>query len=345
MKTPLLLLTALAAPLLSLHAATEVATLPSGYLNLTVAAGSGSGATPSVLAFPLQGIATAAGQMTGAITGFTSSTLTNAQAGWTPSQLSQASAPSLVRLISGAACGRTFLISTSSPNDSSTLTLDPADALGTDLTTLGIVAGDRYEILPADTLLELLGTPATTGVLGSAGVPSASDQALLLLPGGWTPFYYDTSAQHWLLSSALRTVSDNFVIRPDTGVIYNRYAASPLTLTLIGRVPAVTRQAAVLNSGPTALSTGWPTDLTLGSSSLQTLPGWTTGVDTVQVFNSATGWRQYLYDGTHWRLTAPPHAIGDSVVLSAGSLVIVNKAGAVAGQSVLTQAVPYPLTP
>ena len=326
------------------------ATAASGYLILTIAAGTGSGATPSVLSFPFQRVANAGGQMTGTVTGVTADTITNGSAGWTAGGLSQAATPYLIRFTSGTAAGRTFLLSTLVANSPTTVVLDPTDALSTDLTTLGILSGDTYQISSADTLSSVLGTPTTTGVLGSAAAPINCDQVQILQTGGWIWYYYNTTSNHWVRTSPPSTLADNVVIRPDTGVIYNRYAASPLAIMLTGLVPLVARQAAVFRSGPTALSSHWPISLTLGTSSIQTTPGWTSGAtagtaDTVQIYTPGIGWTQYFYNGTDWCLAAAPTTISDDVPLVAGSMVIINKVGTTSGQAFLSQPLPYATAP
>ncbi|HEY0256993.1 MAG TPA: hypothetical protein VGC39_06095, partial [Candidatus Methylacidiphilales bacterium] len=67
---------------------TSVSTVPSGYFTLTIPAGTGNGSSATVLCFPLQGTASASGQMSGVITGITANTITNGNAGWTSAQLS-----------------------------------------------------------------------------------------------------------------------------------------------------------------------------------------------------------------------------------------------------------------
>ncbi len=288
--------------------------------------------------------------MTGAVTSVTANTITNGSADWAEGGLSQAATPYLLQFTSGNAAGLTFLLSTVVANTATTVVLDATDGLSTDLTNLGILSGDTYQISPADTLSNVLGTPATTGILGSAAAPINCDQVQILQPGGWISYYYNTTSNHWLRTSPPRTIADNVVIRPDTGVIYNRFAASSLSIMLQGAVPSVVRQTAVLRSGPTALSNHWPISLTLGTSSIQTLPGWTAGAtagtaDTVQVFTPGTGWSQYFHNGTNWCLAAAPTAVSDDVPLAAGAMVIINKVGTASGQALLSQPLPYATVP
>ena len=176
---------------------TTVSTTPTGYFPVTIAAGTSAGRTLSFVSFPLQNVAPINGEAQGFVTGVTSNTITNSNAGWTAGQLSTAATPCLVQFTSGAAAGRTFLVSTSTSNTATTLTLDAVDATTVDLTTLGIVPGtDTYQILSGDTLSTLFGTPATTGIAGATSSGSA-DQVELLSNGVWLSYYYNTNSG-WL---------------------------------------------------------------------------------------------------------------------------------------------------
>ena len=334
----------------STWAQTTVSTTPNGYFTLTIPAGTGVGSNVTVLSLPLQGVAAASGQMAGVITSLTANTITNSNAGWTASQLSAPITPYLLQVTSGTAAGRTFLLSTSTANTATTVTLDPTDATQTNLTTLGIVAGtDTYQIIPADTISNIFGTPATTGILGgtSPTTPTPADRVQILLGNGWNSFYYNTNTNHWTLTSFPNTVGDYIVIRPDTGVVYNRYGNTALSLVVTGQVPSVARQATVANNGIAVISNNWPVDQTLTTSNIQNLPGWLSGssstnADLVQIL-AGNGWQQYYYNGSHWILVAFPHTQGDSVTIPAGSIAYILKKGTTSGYSILTQALPYSL--
>jgi hypothetical protein len=329
-------------------AQTTVNTVPNGYLTLTIPAGFGTSSSGTVLAFPLQGIANASGQMTGVITGLTASTITNGNAGWTASQLSVPATPYLLQITSGTAAGRTFLLSTTTNNTSTTVTLDPNDSVKTpDLTALGIVVGtDTYQIIPADTISNIFGTPATTGIVGGAGSSTNAD-LITVFTANWVSYYYDTNSSHWLRAPLPHTQGDNIVIRPDSGVIFNRFGNTALNLVVTGQVPSVARKTLVANNGVTVLSNCWPVDQTLGTSNIQNLPGWVSGSsaatsDTVVLFSPVTGWRTYYFNGTNWKLSNPP-AISDNIAIPAGSIGYITKLGVTSGFSMLTQPIPYSL--
>lgn len=319
---------------------------PEGYFTANIAAGSGTSPVISTISFPLQGVAMASGQMVGIITGVTANTITNGNGGWTAGQLSQAATPYLIQITSGSAAGRTFLISTSTANTQTTVTLDAVDAASTNLTTLGITTGtDTYQIIPADTLSSIFGTPATTGIQGGA-TAAAADQVQLLTSTGWLTYYYNTTSG-WVQSGRFAIAAANVVIRPDTAVIYSRLAATPLTLTIMGRVPTVARQALVSNNGVTYLSNSWPTSMTLATSNIQNIANWVSGSssttsDTVQILTS-TGWLTYYFNGTHWYQAGRFAILSDTQVIAAGSAVIIVRLVSNSGQSVFTQNMPYSL--
>ncbi len=329
-------------------AQTTVRTVPAGYITMDITAGKGTARTITVLSLPLQDTATAAGQVVGRITGVTANTISNSAAGWTAGGLSVTATPYQIRITSGTALGRTFLLSTGTPNTATTVTLDPADAGLTNLTALGIVigaSGDTYELIPADTLSSIFGTPATTGILGST-TSTTADYVQLFVVGTWKRYYFNTTSNDWRLVG-LETASNNLPIRADSSVMFSRLPATALQLLLLGRVPSTNRKALIANSGTTFLADGWPLDATLSTSGIQTTPGWVASAssstaDVVQLMTNGA-WGQYYHNGTNW-LEIGLNKISDTLPLPAASGVIVLKKGAVTGNSVLTQTIPYNLS-
>lgn len=321
----------------------SVTTTPVGYVNVNIAAGTGTTRSISVVSFPMLDEAVVAGQGSGQITSVTANTITNSSAGWTAGQLSTAATPCLIRITSGAAVGRTFLVSTSTANTATTLTIDAEEAGLVNLTSLGIVAGDTYKIFACDTISSIFGTPGTTGVLGATSATNA-DNLQVLVSGAWRQYYYNTTSNAWL-RIGLNTNSNNVPLRADTIVIYSRLAASPITLSLLGTVPSTARKALVRASGVTALSESWPVDLTLATSGISSMPGWVTGssttADIVQVFVSGA-WRQYYHNGTNW-LRVGLNTVSNTVALTSASGLIINKKGSTPGSVTLSQALPYSL--
>jgi len=316
-------------------------TTPSGFFTLNIAAGTGTTSVLSLLSVPLLNDANVTGPVRGVISAVSTSTFTNSSdgsqnnPGWTAGQLSSASAPLLIRITSGQAIGRTFLISSSTPNTATTLTIQDA----TDLTTLGIAAGtDTYEILAGYTLATLF--PASVG-MQSGGSPTNVDIVQLFVAGAWNQYYYDGS--HWRRAGP-NTVSDNVVIRPDTGIIYSRIGNTALSVVLMGSVPVVNAASMVANSGITFVGNTWPVNLTLATSSINQISGWVSSAspstsDIVQFLVSGA-WNQYYYDGSHWR-RAGPNTVSDNVAIPAGTSIILSKQGSTTGTTPLSQSVPY----
>jgi hypothetical protein len=330
-----------------INTGSSATTVPVGYTILTASAGTGTAPTSTAISLPLLGTPAGPGQLVGRITSLTSNTLTNANAAWTSGQLSTLTAPSLIRITSGAAVGRTFLLSTAIANTATTATLDGSETV--DLTTLGIQtgsAGDTYTIIPADTLSSTFGTPATSGILGGTSATTA-DSVSLLENGVWSQYFYKTSVSRWVKNTLGNPDATNKVIRPDAAVLFNRLTASPLAMTVLGTVPALQRNATVANAGLTFLAQGFPLNYTFANSNIQNLPGWTSGTtassaDTVSLLQSGV-WKQYFFDGTNWRLNTLGTPVRNADVISAGSAFLIGKQGSAASTSILTQDTPYTL--
>lgn len=344
MKIPLLTLAVVSLTVLR-AGAESASTVPAGYFTLDIAPGQGATRTLTVLSAPLLEAAAASGQMSGRISGVTANTISCASAGWTAGQLSTPATPHLIRITSGAATGRTFLLSTTVANTSSTVTLDPEEAAQTNLTTLGIAvgaAGDTFELYQADTLSSLFGSPSTTGILGNAN-SSLADIVQIYVGAAWRQYYHD--GLNWKRIGP-NLISNNVVIRPDTAVTYSRLGSTPLSLVVLGSVPNTNRKALIANSNLTHLANGWPVNLTLATSGIHLTPGWVSSsnsamADLVQILVNGAA-LQFYHDGTNWRRVGPG-TISDSQVLSAGSGVTISKRGATAGSATYSKTQPYSL--
>jgi len=326
--------------------AAEIPTVPVGYVTLTAAAGTGTAKKASLLSLPLYGTMEGDGAMKGQLTHVSASALTNADADWKPGQLSQAAAPCLIKITSGAATGRTFLISTATPNTANTVTIDAKDVAQGALDTLGIAIGDSYELLPCDTLSSLFGTPETSGVLGGSN-PNLADSLVITTNGATETFFFNTSVNRWAKSFPGSPDATNAPIRPDSGVWYQRLAATDLKLILTGRVSTTQRIASVKNSATTLLAQGWPVDITLSASGIHQTSSWTASAssstaDKAQITIDGD-LHSYWFDGTHWREETPGSPIADDLIIPAGTAVLLKQLGVEQGYSILTQQLPYNL--
>lgn len=333
---------------LSVGRAADEMTTPMGSVGVTVAAGSGGGRALTAVSVPLDRPSEAQGQTVGQISSLTSNTISNADAGWTPGELSSATAPTLLRITSGTATGRTFLVSSSTANTETTLTIDAGDLGPTDLTTLGIEAGatgDTYELLQAHTLATLFGVDAGNGILAGTD-PKLCDQVRLMVGGAYRSYYLNnsTNPQQWRWVGP-NIPSDHVVIKLDTGVNFSRLANTDLELSFRGDVPIRQRIVKVADGGSTTLSVGWAAGTTLAELDLSDQPSWTSGspsiADSVR-FLVGGAYRTYYHDGTHWRWLGP-NIVSDNITIPAGTVYVIKKQGTATSSSPLTQAPPYDL--
>ena len=352
-----LFLSAVCAAALTLSAAraqTAGSELPTGFANISIAAGSGTAKKTTLLSIPLLEDVSITGKATGRITGVGATTITSTGAGWSAGQLSNPSAPYLLEITSGAAQGRILLLSTSTANTADTVTIDPSEAARTgNLTALGIVAdannGDTYRIWPADTLGSFFGTPETTGILGGSSANTA-DTVTLVANGSAVTYFYNTGVTppRWSrVGLGGGTDASNVAILPFTGVQYARLAAEPLQFRVLGRMPAGQRKVAIKNAGTTLLSPYWPVSQTLSALGLQNLPGWVSSTtiaaaDTV-VLTSNGSVTTYYHDGNNWRRVGLGAVNSDAVVVPVGASVLINKKGTAQGFTTYEHAAPYSL--
>lgn len=326
--------------------ATEVATTPVGVVTVTVAAGNGVSRNFTSLSLPLDTPSQASGQIYGRISSITASTISNSLAGWTLGELSNQEAPTLIRITSGNAKGRVFLISVSSQNTATTVTLDVSEAAN-DLTTLGIATGangDTYALLAADTIASIFGTEEGNGIL-AASTPNQADHIQIMVSGVYRTYYLNSGSRTWRRVGP-NTVSDNVVIKPETGLIFSRLSASPMELSVTGTVPTDSRTVTIANAGNSMLSSGWPVSTTLANMQFQNSEGWITNTnpnlaDSIQILTAGT-FRTYYHNGTNWRRVGP-NTVSDSVELAAGSSFVVRKLGTTPGRFSYTHTPPYSL--
>lgn len=325
--------------------ATTATTDPVGFVTVNITAGTGTGRVSSPISVPLSNPANVSGQVAGVITGLTANSISNINAGWVDGQLSSATSPTLISITSGNASGRVFIVSSSVNNTSTQLTIDSSDLGSTDLTSLDIAVGtDTYELLQGETLSTLFGLDGSE-ILASTTAANA-DQVVLRISGSNRNYYLSnsTTPNQWRRVGP-NTASNNVVVKPDTGVIFTRLKAEGLSLTFTGEVPTSQREVLVAYSGVTTLSTGWPTDQSLGALGINSIPGWTNGSngDQVQFLVSGSP-RNYYYDAgtSQWRRVGP-NTGSNSVVIPLGTVYNVIKKGTASGSTEVTQNPPYSL--
>ena len=314
-------------------------TTPVGFMRYTIAGGSQAAPATTAIAIPLHDVGGVSGVSTGTISAVGTTTITVTSAGWTPNGLSAAAIPYALCIKSGSAGGSILKISA---NTDTILTLESSD-----LVAKGVLAGDRFEIIPIDTLSTLFG--ATTLLPGTGS--RDADVVYLMSAGSWVGYYFNTAKNCWKKTSDLLLVGprDNTIVPPGSGVLIERRGTA-FDLVVTGTVPSMQYRIAVANSGNTLLHTGFPTDVTLGNFSLGSLLlNWVASSDVkvadwVYIKNGAGGWVAYYNNGNHWRSTADPIDINrNSILISAGSPILLFKKGMASGTTELARVLPYSL--
>lgn len=338
-RSALAVLTAGCAAATAAHAET-VATAPVGAMSFNVTGGTLNAPVTTVLALPIvDSTSVPNGLTSGVISSFTSTTISNADGGWSSALSTSGASPWMLKIASGAAAG-TLLTVTANTTTSVTVA-------GADLTTLGIVAGvDRFEFVPVDTLFSLFGS----NILLGGPTWTEADNVYVMSSGTFIGYYYDTTLGYWRRANSGSTLSRNdVIIRPDTGVIIARRGPQT-TLTFTGTVPTTTFRAPLANAGTTTIHTGFPTPVTIGALSLNTnIPNWRTSsdwnsADQLFVF-SAGSWTGFYHNGAGWRRTNSGSTLDRSnVEIPAGAPIqIFRPSGLSVGTSSLVRAMPYTL--
>ncbi len=321
----------------------QYATDPVGVVSLSIAPSpNGTTRVLTALSAPLLSEASlATGTTTGKIGSLTSNTITCDEAGWTGGNLSLAATPRILRMTSGVAEGRTFLLSTTVANTATTVTLATTET--TNLTTLGIVSGangDTFRILECDTLSSFFGDPA--GIVRNAN-PDLADNVLILIGGAWVTYFHNTV--RWTRRGFGSPDATNQPVKPEAAILFNRIGTTALALSVTGNVPMNKRADVVQRSGLTFVGSNWPVDVTLANSGIRNLPGWTVNAnvnaaDQVLLLIGGT-WTTFWHDGTNWRRRGFGSPISDGQLVTAGAGALISKTVAATSDGLLTVNRPY----
>ena len=321
---------------------------PLGGLKITVPTGQ-----TQAVALPFVHAAVGAGAVLDRIGSVGSNFIDVPSANWAAGSFSTTANPYYLRLRSGASAGRMMIVS-STPNTDSRLFVNTD---GTDLTQAGIATGstgDAYELVLADTLGSFFGNNT---LQGGANAQSA-DNVQVWGGGSWLVFYYNTTRNRWERNTdtAVSLSRDNFVLRPDRGVMVTRRAPTDLTMYVAGRVPEVAPRPTHTRPGSTFLSDGLPVDMTLSALGLRAnTTGWqdssspstaASSADLIQVWGGGS-WLNFYYDTTtgHWQRTTDNASSQsrDTFTIPAGRPIMIRRttAGASATDGLINLPLPY----
>ena len=349
----------IAAPSFS-HAQTNVTSDAVGFVTLNIRPGTGTSRGTTYLSLPLLENVPSnfTGQSVGTLTGVTSNSLSNTNAGWAPGALSQPASPYAVQITSGNGVGRIFLIASSantggasagSSNTASTVFLSPIESTSGNIPTAvgsAVQAGDKYRILPLDTLLTAFGTPSPTGIRGGTSSTN-SDNITLIVNGTASTYYYNTSLNRWARVFLNNPAEDNVALPPYYGILFSRLATNASSFQVAGTVPSTARKTQIKNSGLTTLAQYLPTDTMLAGLGLHNLSNWvksstSTNADIVILVVNGTS-TTYWHNGTNWRNVGVGTINRDTTTVPVGAAIYINKRGTASGYTTLTQGVPYNL--
>lgn len=318
---------------------------PVGYVIQSVPAGqTRSFSVP--LDAPASNLANSVGLLTGVGAGY----LENTNANWVVGAFSTTEAPYFVRLASGPSAGRLFRIV--NPENTATRLYVASD--GIDIESLGITAGTQYEIIPADTLSSLFGTSSSgSPLLQGANDPLQADLVQVWGGASWINFYYNTDWGRWARDRDFQPSPsrDNFLLRPDRGIMITRRANTDLNLAILGRVLVQPPQAYHSRNANalTFLATMQAMDTTLGDLALQSndrTHNWLGGSDADQadllLVWAGASWFSFYYntDNNQWERVDEAGISRNDYVIKAGTPVFVQRREA--GETVQDVTIEFP---
>ncbi len=308
--------------------ASTVATPPVGFTTITIPANS-----VKAISIPLDQIP----DFQGAVTGVTATTITTSTAAWTSTQFGPfASNPHVVRMLSGTSLGRHFKVSS---NNATTLTITLPPGI-TDASTV-IAPGDTYELVPVDTLASFFGTGGSSSVLTNSN-SALADNVLIRGTYGWLTYF--NNGTQWQLQAGGSAVQDNVALLPEAGILFVRNGSTPISFVISGQVPISNLMTDFPGASVSFLANRFPTDTTLSSLGLQSLPNWVSNSNSAVADNvlirGTYGWLTYYYDGSQWLLQAGGQTPQNPTISSGTAVLVVHHSSQPLS---LTQALPYSL--
>lgn len=318
--------------------ATDVSTVPVGYMKVKIAAGAPGKPVETSFAVPLIDEASNKGVATGRIAAVKKNTIKVADAEWAPGKLATAKAPYAVRIKTGARAGLTLPII---DNTADTLTVDTS----LNLAKIGLKtgsSGNLVQLVPIDTLDSLFGDDT---LIGAKKVKNAD--VVYLGEHKRKGYFYNTELKRWVSTDGTTKNRGRTHIPPDSAVTIARVGPAT-TLIFEGRVPETPFEVEVANSGDTYTHTGFPTDITLGKLALQKkIPGWVSSskpnkADKIAIANGKA-WTTYYHTGKKWLRDKDTSGNRNDTVIKAGAPIRITRIGKDKGTTTLRLSLPYSL--
>jgi uncharacterized protein (TIGR02597 family) len=302
----------------------DVVSSPVGFLKLTFPASASSS-----LSLPLQQNSAAVGP----VSSVGAATLIDSKAHWTSGQFSAASKPYFVKILTGTAAGRCYLVTA---NTGTQLTVDTR---GASLTSM-VAAGNRYQISPGYTLGSLFGTSSVPFLTNSDY--ALADNIRLLGAGGWEIYYHNGTS--WMRKGKTGSYND-VVIYPDESMVVVRRATTPLTMAFAGEASIIPEQTELIGPESTAAANRYPVDVTLKSLGLLALPNWISAVtasdaDRVQI-REGNNWITYWHTGTNWRRSGTTVSQDSAKIVAGAGYLVLRRSSSVGVSDFAVQSCPY----
>lgn len=228
--------------------------------------------------------------------------------------------PHIIRVLSGVSEGRQFRIA-SHTADTLTLTTN-----GVDIQT-AIASGDRYEILPVDTLATLFGQNG--GTLATNSNSTLADNIILRNAAGTGYLTYYNNGSNWLRQDTGGTLQNNTPVLPEQGLLLVRRAGTALPITVTGAVPTTRLKTDLPQNRISLIANRFPVDRTLASLGLHAVNGWKSNADSQQADNvilrnsAGTGYLTYYHNGTNWLRTDTGGTLQNNALLRIGAAMLV----------------------
>jgi uncharacterized protein (TIGR02597 family) len=328
-------------------AASSVATVPDGMMELSLPHGK-----TSYLSLPL----TRESTYTGMITEVTSNSISvdDTPAPFT-TNLATASAPYFVKFLTGNEAGRVLLVDA---NTNNTVTLDTTDhttgaAVALTATGFDVEAGDTFEIFPGDTLASVFGTGAAGCplILSGGTTKSASDEVALYTTVGKpaTAYYFNTVTGYWEETNSTANANNTIIYPYSAFTVARRSDHTDTALVLLGRVTPVAVATKTVSRASVYTSTHFAADVKL--SQLKFGSNWLTGnsaatSDTLSVWDAVHGKFDTFFqkpDST-WRKFGDNVTDQSNFAIAAGTVTEIAKRKIVAGATAfLVSGLPYSL--
>ena len=204
-----------------------------------------------------------------------------------------------------------------------------------------------YTIRKNWTLTTVFGKNDESGL--AQGASTTADEVLVYnsATGVYATYYYKNtslppgSGTGWRsVNSSATDVSDSAYFKPSDGILIQRFASSPVAITLVGAVKLGTSDIPV-NTGLNILGNVYPGGtFTLGTSGLYTgsattglVGGTTTSADTVLIYDpSSKAYSTYYYktstppgSGTGWRSILSSATPVDTTPIPVGASILVQR--------------------